>query len=136
MTNTTPSTRFVNPPTMPEPSGYTHVVETHAGRTVYISGQIAFDAHGNLVGAGDVQAQTAQVFRNLQAALVSVDADFAHVVKLTFFLRDMNQIAIVRQVRDTFINVNQPPASSTVEVCRLVRDDLLLEVDAIAVVPE
>jgi enamine deaminase RidA (YjgF/YER057c/UK114 family) len=135
---TTPrsSTRFVNPPALSPPVGYTHVAETHGGRTIYISGQVALDSAGNLVGADDLHAQTAQVFKNLDAALAAVGATFHHVVKLTYFFLDISQIAVMRSVRDQYVNIQQPPASSAVEVRRLFRDDLLIEVEAIAVVPE
>jgi reactive intermediate/imine deaminase len=112
------------------------VVETRGGRTIYISGQVALDAAGNLVGVDDLQAQTSQVFKNLGAALVAVGASFHHLVKLTYFLLDISQIAVVRAVRDQYINTQQPPASSAVEVRRLFRDDVLIEVEAIAVIPE
>ena len=129
-------TRFLNPPTMPQPFGYTHVVETRGGRTIYISGQVALDIAGNLVGVDDLGAQTTQVFKNLDAALAAVGASFHHVVKFTYFLLDISQIAVVRAVRDQYINTQQPPASSAVEVRRLFRDDVLIEVEAIAVIPD
>jgi enamine deaminase RidA (YjgF/YER057c/UK114 family) len=130
------STRFLNPPTMPQPFGYTHVVETRGGRTIYISGQVALDSAGNVVGLDDLHTQTTHVFKNLDAALAAVGANFHHLVKLTYFLLDISQIAVVRAVRDQFINTQHPPASSAVEVRRLFRDDVLIEVEAIAVIPE
>ena len=126
--------RVFNPAALPQPSGYSHVVEAQAGRTLYISGQIALDAAGRLVGAGDMAAQAEQVFANIAAALGAAGASFAHVVKLTYFLTDIAQIAAVRAVRDRYITTQPPPASSAVEVRRLVRDDLLIEIEAIAVI--
>src|SRR5258708_9922270 len=73
--------QFINPPTLSAPPGYTHVVEVTGGRTIYIAGQIALDRNGQVVGAGDFHAQAEQVFKNLQAALAAVAADFTHVVK-------------------------------------------------------
>jgi reactive intermediate/imine deaminase len=136
MTPSQSSTRFLNPPTMPQPFGYTQVVETGGGRTIYISGQVALDTAGNMVGVDDLHAQTTQVFNNLAAALAAVGASFDHVVKLTYFLLDISQIAVVRAVRDQYINTQQPPASSAVEVRRLFRDDVLIEVEAIAVISD
>lgn len=130
------SHRFINPETVARPTGYTHVVETHGTRTVYISGQVAFDQQGNTVGVGDLKAQAEQVFRNLEAALASVNATFEDVVKFTYFLLDISQIQDVRDVRDRYINAAQPPASSAVEVRRLFRPELLLEVEAIAVLTD
>ena len=125
---------FINPETMHPPTGYTHVVEVTAGRPVYIAGQIALDPTGALVGPGDIGAQARQVFDNLRAALQAVGAGFEQVVKLTFYLVDATQLPVVREVRDQYVNLQQPPASTAVEVRRLVRDDLLIEVEAIAVI--
>jgi enamine deaminase RidA (YjgF/YER057c/UK114 family) len=127
--------RFVNPDTMHRPTGYTHVVEVLAGRPVYISGQVALDATGALVGPGDLAAQARQVFDNLRLALEAAGAGFGQVVKLTFYLRDASQMPVVREVRDQYLDPDRPPASTAVEVRRLVRDDLLIEVEAVAVIP-
>jgi enamine deaminase RidA (YjgF/YER057c/UK114 family) len=128
------SAKFLNPETMHTPTGYSHVVEVMAGRPVYIAGQIALDPTGALVGPGDVRAQARQVFENLQAALQAVGAGFEQVVKLNYYLVDATQLPAVREVRDEFVNVHRPPASTAVEVRRLVREDLLIEVDAVAVI--
>ena len=125
---------FINPQTLHHPTGYTHVVEVTAGRPVYIAGQVALDPTGELVGPGDIGAQARQVFDNLQAALQAVGADFEQVIKLTYYLVDATQLPVVREVRDQYVNTQQPPASTAVEVRRLVRDDLLVEVEAVAVV--
>jgi enamine deaminase RidA (YjgF/YER057c/UK114 family) len=125
--------RFLNPETLLQPSGYTHVVESTGGRTVYISGQIALDAGGNIVGAGNMAAQAEQVFHNLHVALAAANATFADLVKLTYYLVDISQIQAVRDVRDRYIDSARYPASTAVEVRRLVLPDLLLEIDAVAV---
>ena len=129
------STRFINPPEIAPANGYTHVVEVSNSKMVFISGQVAFDQAGNLVGKDDLQAQTQQVFENLKAALAAVGADFSHVVKFTYFMTDISQIAVVREVRNQYINVANPPASSAVEVRKLFRDELLIEIEAIAAIP-
>ncbi len=135
MTNTQKTTRFINPPSLPRPVGYSHVAEALNGRTLYISGQVALDPSGQLVGPDDLRAQTQQVFTHLTAALEAAGADFNSVVKLTYYLLDISQIQTVREVRDQFVNTQQPPASSAVEIRRLFRDGLLIEVEAIAVIP-
>jgi uncharacterized protein YxjI len=99
-----------------------------------VPGQVALDPTGALVGPGDIRAQARQVFDNLEAALQAVGAGFQQVVKLTYYLVDATQLPVVREVRDQYVNTRQPPASTAVEVRRLVRDDLLLEVEAIAVI--
>jgi enamine deaminase RidA (YjgF/YER057c/UK114 family) len=128
-------TTFTNPSTLATPPGYTQVVEVSGGRTIYIAGQVALDQRGNIVGVGDLRAQTQQVFANIQAALAAAGATFAHVVKLNYYLLDVGQIAVVREVRDAFLNTAAPPASTLVEVRRLARDEFLIEIEAIASVP-
>jgi len=127
-----PTPTFSNPPGLSTPRGYTHVVDVPAGRTIYIAGQVAFDTQGNVVGKGDVRAQTEQVFRNLKAALESAGASFADVVKLNWYVREVSQIAVYRDVREQFLGTGPRPASTLVEVKGLAREDLLLEVEAIA----
>jgi len=119
---------------MHRPTGYTHVVEVTAGRPVYIAGQVALDPTGAIVGPGDIRAQARQVFDNLRTALQAVGAGFEQVVKLTYYLVDATQLPVVREVRDQYVNTQQPPASTAVEIRRLVQEDLLIEVEAVAVV--
>ena len=133
-TPTPAAANFLNPEGMHRPTGYTHVVEVTAGRPVYIAGQVALDPTGALVGPGDIRAQARQVFDNLQTALQAVGAGFEQLVKLSYYLVDATQLPVVREVRDQYVNTQQPPASTAVEVRRLVRDDLLIEVEAVAVV--
>lgn len=128
--------RFVNPTGLAKSPRYSHVVEVTGGRLVIVSGQIAQDAAGNLVGAGDFAAQSRQVFENLKTALGGVGASYKDVVKLTTYLVDMSQLETYRHVREEYLRGNpEPPASTTVGVPGLVREGYLLEVEAIAVVP-
>lgn len=128
--------RFTNPPALPPARGYSHIVEVPPGsRLVYIAGQVALDSTGRLVGPGDFRAQAGQVFENLRLALASVGATFHDVVKLNFYLLDVAQLPTLREVRDGYVNTAAPPASALIEVRRLFREDLLLEIDAVAVVP-
>ena len=124
-----PQIRFLNR----APAGYSQVVEVRGGRTLYISGQIALDASGNVVGSGDFTAQAKQVFANLKTRLDEAGASSNDVVKLNFYLTDASSLQIVRDVRDTYVNRENPPASTLVVVKQLVRPELLVEVDAIAV---
>jgi reactive intermediate/imine deaminase len=125
--------RFLSPDTLPRPFGYSHVVDAPAGRIVYLSGQVPLDAAGNLVGEGDFAAQVRQVFENLTAALAAADASWSDVVKLNYFVRDIGEVAALRAIRDEYVNTEQPPASTLVEVSRLFRDDVLVEIEAVAV---
>lgn len=124
-----------NPETIARPTGYSHVAEVLSGRIVFIAGQVPLDHSGNLVGPGDMEAQARQVFENLKAALESCGATFANVVKFTYFTVDISLLPAVRKVRDQYINTAQPPASSAVEVRKLFREDILLEIEAVAALP-
>lgn len=126
--------RFLNPPTMAQPGGYTHVVTVTNARMIYLSGQVALDRAGNLVGPGDFPAQARQVFENIKAALEAVGASMAEVIKLNLYLVDMAHLPQLRGVRDAYINTQRPPASTAVQVSRLARPELLLEVEAVAAV--
>jgi enamine deaminase RidA (YjgF/YER057c/UK114 family) len=126
--------RITNPPTLSTPRGYSHVVEVPAGsRMVYVAGQVALDSTGQLVGAGDFRAQTVQVFENLRRALAAAGATFDDVVKLNYYLLDVAQLPVLREVRDRYVNVATPPASTLIEVRRLFRPDVMVEVEATAV---
>jgi enamine deaminase RidA (YjgF/YER057c/UK114 family) len=126
---------FVNPPGLAKPSGYTHVVDVPAGRTIYVAGQVARDASGNLVGGRDMRAQAEQVFRNIQIALESRGASLSDIVQLTSYIRDLSQLAAYREVRERVLGTNPRPASSLVGVAALASDDYLLEVEVIAALP-
>lgn len=126
--------RHLSPSTMPPPFGYSQVVDAPASRVVYLSGQIPFDSDGELVGEGDFKAQTRQVFVNLTAGLEAAGVAWGDVVKLSYFVRDVSNAAGMRAIRDEFIDTEHPPASTLVEVSRLFRDDVLIEVEAVAVV--
>src|SRR5262245_18020143 len=81
-----------NPPTLSKPTGYTHIVEvTGPAKTIYISGQIALDKDGKVVGEGDMKAQAEQVFKNLEAALAAAGAKFSDVVKMNTYITDMDK---------------------------------------------
>ncbi len=130
--------RFLNPPTMATPPGYTHVVEvTGPGRIVYIAGQLGLDVDGKLAGApGDFRAQAAQAFENLKAALAAVGATVDHIVKINSYLVDIgSNIAAFREVRDAHLNIAAPPASTTVGVPELARPGALFEIEAVAMLP-
>jgi reactive intermediate/imine deaminase len=125
--------RFLTPETLPTPFGYSHVVDAPASRIIYVSGQVPLDAEGQLVGEDDLEAQTRQVFENLTAALAAAGAAWRDVVKLNYFLRDVSQIGSVRTIRDEYVEPERPPASTLVEVSGLFRDDVLIEIDAVAI---
>jgi enamine deaminase RidA (YjgF/YER057c/UK114 family) len=113
------------------------VAEVRSGRLAFIAGQVALDPKGNVVGANDFRAQANQVFENLRTALRAVGADFSNVVKINTYILDMSQLPALREVRDKyFADVPHRPASTLVQVQKLAQDQFLLEIEAVAVVPE
>jgi reactive intermediate/imine deaminase len=104
------------------------------GQLLFVSGTVAVDAEGQLVGAEDLSAQTRQVFLNIQRLLEAAGAGFEHVAQLTYYLADISRWAEASAVRREFLS--EPfPASTAVEVTRLVSTDWLIEIEAIALLP-
>ncbi len=125
----------MNPPGMSTPTGYSHVVSARGGRTIYLSGQVAFDARGQLVGKDDLAAQARQVFANLDTALKAAGATFNDVVKTNYYMLDASQVQVIREIRAQYFT-KELPASTLVQVPRLANPDFLLEIEVIAVVAE
>ena len=129
----THSVRYLNPPTLSMPTGYSHIAEVSGGRTIYIAGQVAFDNSGKVVGKGDFAAQATQVFENLKLALAAVSATFENVVKVNTYVTDMSHLQMLREIRVKYYGKNAP-ASTLVEIGRLASPDLMIEIEAIAVI--
>jgi reactive intermediate/imine deaminase len=130
-------TTRTNPGTVAAPIGsYSHAVRVETGDAVwlYLSGQLAFDAEGHLVGPGDLRAQTQQVFENLARVLEANGASFEHVVKIQTFFTTLDDLPASREVRSRYLPA-EPPASTSVRVAALVVPEALIEVDVVAVVP-
>jgi 2-iminobutanoate/2-iminopropanoate deaminase len=106
-----------------------------AGKTLYISGCVAFDAGGNLIGRGDVVAQARQVLANIGRVLAAAGATPADVARVTVYLRDVDDRPKINPLRQEFFGEHRP-ASTLVEVSALVHPDLLIEIDAVAVLPQ
>ena len=115
---------------------YSHVAIASGARTVYIAGQVSMDTQGNLVGDGDLGAQTEQVMRNLGTALAAAGASFADVVKITTYVVDYKpeMRAVIGKARSPFFAGREPPASTLVGVSALALPGWLIEIEAIAVV--
>jgi reactive intermediate/imine deaminase len=120
-------------PELAEPvSHYTDAVR--AGELLFVSGCIAVDGDGALVGGDDVVAQTRQVFANLTAALAAAGASLQEIVKVTVYLTDVRDREAVKTVREERFGDTRP-ASTLVEVSNLVLDGARVEIDAVAVLP-
>jgi len=115
----------------PAPIGpYSQAIK--AGNTVYVSGQIPLSAAGQLVGEGDVSAQTHQVLQNLTAVLKAAGLALTDVVKCSIFVKDLGNFATINQIYGTYFDEAIAPARETVEVSRLPRD-VEVEISCIAV---
>lgn len=113
--------------------GYSHVVSA-TGRLVAVSGQVAFDEAGEVVGLGDAAQQAEQAFENVRRCLAAAGATFEDVIKLTYYFTDVRCLGEIRIVRDRLMPGPEKPASTAVQVVGLALPELLLEIDAFAVV--
>jgi 2-iminobutanoate/2-iminopropanoate deaminase len=119
---------------LPEPfSHYTDAVR--AGGLLFVSGIVPIDAEGNLVGEGDVPEQARQVFRNMDLCLKAAGCTFADVVKVVHYLTDVDDRPKINPVRIEFFG-DARPASTLVEVSALVVPGALLEIEAVAAIPD
>lgn len=129
--------QYLNPPTLCPTHGWTHVASVRGGRTIYISGQVSVNERGEVVGRGDLRAQTEQTFRNLELALQAVGATFRDVVKTNLYVVGLKpeQVPIIREIRSRYVSADHPPVSTLVGIEALVGPDWLIEIEAVAVVP-
>ena len=131
--------RLTDVPGVAAGRGYAHAV-TVAGKLAFVAGQVAFDASGELVGPGDLAAQTRQALRNLDAILRSLGAGWADVVRFTWYLLDVTDVQTIRDIRDEFLRPalgdRSNPASTLIQVAGLFRSEFLVEVDAVVALPD
>lgn len=129
------SVECVHPEDLPEAEHFSHVVVASQGRLVFIAGQVSEDAQGDVVGLGDMVAQSRQVFANIGRALAAAGARPEDVTKLTIFVANYRReyIDMIEEGRRNLF-VDHKPADTLVGVEMLSRPEYMLEVDAIAVV--
>jgi enamine deaminase RidA (YjgF/YER057c/UK114 family) len=129
---------FHNPPTLSPTFGWTHAVSVSGGRMIYVSGQVSINERGEVIGKGDLRAQTEQAFKNVQHALEAAGATFKDVVKTSLFVVGLKpeHVPIIREVRAKYIWSEHPPTSTLVGVSALVGADWLIEIEAQAAVKE
>jgi reactive intermediate/imine deaminase len=127
--------RVLQPASVQAKGSYSPGWEVSNGRLIHVAGQIPWDAEGNTVHKGDVAGQTRQVFANIAAVLAEADATLDHVIKITVFAADIRYRDEINRVRsETF---KEPyPASTQVAVAALVDPEWLVEIEAVAFVPE
>ena len=131
---------IVNTAKAPQPIGtYSQAVRAGSGELLFIAGQVSVDLDGNLVGKGDVAAQTKQVFANIGGMLEGIGASFNDVVELTTYLVGKESIPLYLQARGEIYPSMYPdsdyPANTLLIVESLVRDEFLVEIKAVAALP-
>lgn len=129
--------QWLNPDGVAPPvANYSHVVtvDTGDGVLAFISGQVAMDADGSIVAPGDLAGQTDFCYRQLDGIVRSLGGTLADLVKQTTFVTDMSQMAAMREVRERFLS-SPYPASTAVQVVRLAHPELMVEIEAVAAIP-
>jgi enamine deaminase RidA (YjgF/YER057c/UK114 family) len=126
-------TRYINPGTLAGLDGFTHAVRV--GQTVYVSGEVALDSLGHLVGPGDLRAQARQAFANLEMVLRIAGVTPQDVVRLDVYVVGYKptDMAVIREAGAQFFPQRNPPAGIVLGVASLPRDGLLIAVDATAI---
>lgn len=127
------SVQYINPPGLSKGT-YSHVAVVTSGKMIFISGQVATNEKGEIVGS-TFSEQARQVFENMKVALKAAGADFSNVVKMNSYVRDLTsaRVKALREVRVQYFG-NHMPASTLVATPALVHEDMMLEVEVIAVV--
>ncbi len=130
--------KYLNPPQLCPTFGWSHVATVKGGKTIYISGQVSVNERGEVVGRGDLRAQTEQTFLNLAHALAAVGASFKDVVKTNLYVVGLKSehVPIIREVRSRYVSAEHPPVSTMVGITSLVNPEWLIEIEAMAVVAE
>lgn len=123
------------PAGLAKPSGHwTTVTTARPGKLVFVSGLTARNERGELVGAGDVRAQTRQVCENLKMAMQAAGGTLADVVRIDVYIREMTGFKDIHDIRREYFGPN-PPASTMVAVAAFTHPDMLIEINAIGVLP-
>jgi len=123
----------INPPELAPPSGYSYAIKK-SGTPVFIAGQVALDGKGNLVGENDVAAQVEQVFANLRTVVAACGGSLDDVVKITIFVTDPAYRPAVAAARQKHFKEGQYPASTYLVVAGLAVPQLLVEIEAVAMI--
>ncbi len=129
---------YINPPSLCPTYGWTHVATVSGGKTIHISGQVSVNERGEVVGKGDMRAQTEQTFRNIERALAAAGATFRDVVKTNLYVVGLKpeHVPIIREIRARYIAAEHPPVSTLVGISALVGPDWMIEIEAVAVIAE
>lgn len=126
-----------NPPTGWPQLGrpFHHGVIAPEGKTLHMTGQVAWDAHANVIGMGDCEAQARQCFDNVESILKAVGGRLDDIVSLTVFYIDPDDMPVIQKVRAERLALEHGPVSILIQAAGLIAPDLLVEIAPIAVIP-
>ena len=110
-------------------------IKVRDGSLLFVSGQCAVDENFELVGKGDIRAQTRKTLDNLKTVVEAAGGTLDDVVKVTVYVRDMSHLKAIHDIRFEYFT-NNLPASTLVEISRLISGDYLIEIDAVAFIPD
>jgi enamine deaminase RidA (YjgF/YER057c/UK114 family) len=129
---------YLKPPGLWNVPLFSQVTTARAGKLVFVSGQLAWDEKGKPLSPGDLEAQTRKAYENMKLALAAAGARLEDVVKYTLYVKnlDSDKWKVISKVRREFLSQERPPASTMIGVTGLVLEDLLIEIEAYAVVKE
>ena len=129
---------YLRPPGLFASPMFSQVTTVIEGKLIFVSGQVSWDDKGKVLHAGDLRAQTRQTFENMKTALEAAGATFDNVLKFNIYVvnLDREKWKIVGEERAKYINPERAPASTMVGVPGLVLEDLLIEIEATAVIPD
>lgn len=116
------------------PVAFSSGVLVSGGQMLFVSGQLAFDEKMQIVGVGDMAAQTRQVLRNIGKVLQQAGGTFRDVVRVTVYTKDISRFREIHDARLEFFDQDHLPASTMVEISEFVNDEALIEIDAVAVI--
>lgn len=130
---------MVTPDGLRKPRGYSQAAVVRAGTLVYLAGQVPTNITGSLIGAGEFRPQLEQVFRNLNLGITGLGGTFRNIIKLNYFCVqavEQAELRHVNEVRDSYIDIENPPVSTFLFVSRLARPEWMIEIEAVAVLPD
>ena len=126
---------LIFPDGLSRPTGvWTTVTTARPGRLVFVSGLTAKDTSGVVIGKDDIRAQTIQVCENLKLAMAAAGGSLRDIMRVDVYIKDMNHFKVIHEVRARYFDA-EPPASTMVAVSAFTHPDMLIEINAIAVLP-
>ena len=126
---------LINPPGLSKPGAYSHVAIGTGGTIVHFAGQVAFDENGEIVGHGDLRAQVIQTMNNLKIAMDAVGATWDDIVHRKIYATEMGEPGTIGSAIREVTGDAGHPAQATVQVVALARPGLLVEIEAVAILP-